>query len=92
MVGAYRLGEEHELGAGGERAGECDALLLTAGELVREPALVLAGAGQTHLGEHLGHAGEARRVEQAVAADLAGRGPAPRSTAQVAEALLSRLG
>jgi 3-isopropylmalate dehydrogenase len=41
--------------------------------------------------EHLGHADEARRVEQAVAADLASRGPAPRSTAEVAEALLSRL-
>jgi len=41
--------------------------------------------------EHLGHADLARRVEQAVADDLASRGPAPRSTAQVAEALLSRL-
>ena len=42
--------------------------------------------------EHLGHAEQARRVEQAVADDLAARGPAPRSTAEVAEALLSRLG
>ena len=41
--------------------------------------------------EHLGHADEARRVEQAVADDLASRGPAPRATAEVAEALLSRL-
>ena len=41
--------------------------------------------------EHLGHAEEARRVEQAVADDLASRGPAPRSTAEVAEALLTRL-
>jgi 3-isopropylmalate dehydrogenase len=42
--------------------------------------------------EHLGHADAARRVEQAVADDLASRGSAPRSTAQVAEALLARLG
>jgi 3-isopropylmalate dehydrogenase len=42
--------------------------------------------------EHLGHADEARRVERAVADDLAQRGTAPRSTDQVAEALLSRLG
>ena len=41
--------------------------------------------------EHLGHAEQARRVEQAVADDLAARGPAPRSTAEVADALLSRL-
>ena len=41
--------------------------------------------------EHLGHADEARRVEQAVADDLASRWPAPRATAEVAEALLSRL-
>src|SRR5687767_14139190 len=41
--------------------------------------------------EHLGHAEEARRVEQAVADDLATRGAVPRSTDQVAEALLSRL-
>jgi len=41
--------------------------------------------------EHLGHADEARRVERAVAADLASRGTAQRSTAEVAEALLARL-
>ena len=41
--------------------------------------------------EHLGHAEQARRVERAVAADLASRGPAPRTTDQVAEALLSQL-
>jgi 3-isopropylmalate dehydrogenase len=41
--------------------------------------------------EHLGHAEQARQVEQAVADDLATRGPAPRSTAEVAEALLARL-
>ena len=41
--------------------------------------------------EHLGHADEARRVERAVGADLASRGTAQRSTAEVAEALLARL-
>jgi 3-isopropylmalate dehydrogenase len=41
--------------------------------------------------EHLGHAEQARRVEQAVADDLAARGPAARSTTQVADALLARL-
>ena len=40
--------------------------------------------------DHLGHAEQARRVEDAVAADLAERGPAPRTTAEVAEALLFR--
>ena len=42
--------------------------------------------------EHLGHADAARRVEQAVAADLLVRGTAPRSTAEVGDALLARLG
>ncbi len=42
--------------------------------------------------EHLGHPAEARRVEAAVADDLADRGASVRSTAQVGEALLSRLG
>ena len=42
--------------------------------------------------EHLGHLDEARRVEAAVAADLAERGGSVRSTAQVGEALLDRLG
>ncbi len=42
--------------------------------------------------EHLGHADEAARVEAAVAADLAGRGSAPRATAEVGDALLGRLG
>jgi len=40
---------------------------------------------------HLGHDDEARRVEQAVADDLAARGSAPRSTTEVADALLARL-
>ena len=42
--------------------------------------------------EHLGHADAARRVEQAVAADLLERGSAVRSTTQVGDALLARLG
>ena len=42
--------------------------------------------------EHLGHAEQARRVEQAVADDLASRGSSPRSTTEVGEALLARLG
>ncbi|MCY7363961.1 MAG: 3-isopropylmalate dehydrogenase [Frankiaceae bacterium] len=42
--------------------------------------------------EHLGHADDAARVEAAVAADLFTRGDAPRSTSQVADALLARLG
>ena len=41
--------------------------------------------------EHLGQAAAARRVEDAVADDLAGRGAARRSTAEVGSALLSRL-
>ena len=42
--------------------------------------------------EHLGHDEAARRVESAVAADLASRGPAARSTSEVGDALLARLG
>ncbi len=42
--------------------------------------------------EHLGHSAQARAVEQAVADDLAGRGTAPRTTDDVAGALLARLG
>ena len=42
--------------------------------------------------EHLGRAEEAARVEGAVAADLADRGTARRGTAEVGDALLSRLG
>jgi len=41
--------------------------------------------------EHLGHPEQAARVEAAVAADLAGRGGAVRSTSQVADALLAAL-
>jgi 3-isopropylmalate dehydrogenase len=41
--------------------------------------------------EHLGHADEAKRVETAVAEDLRTRGTAPRSTAQVGDALVALL-
>jgi 3-isopropylmalate dehydrogenase len=41
--------------------------------------------------EHLGHAEQARRVEQAVAEDLRTRGSAPRSTREIGDALLARL-
>jgi 3-isopropylmalate dehydrogenase len=41
--------------------------------------------------EHLGHDEQARRVEAAVAEDLRTRAPAPRTTAEVGAALLSRL-
>ena len=41
--------------------------------------------------DHTGHADAARRVEAAVAADLAGRGGARRSTAEVGNALASAL-
>jgi 3-isopropylmalate dehydrogenase len=41
--------------------------------------------------DHLGMADAARRVEEAVAADLATRGPSPRSTRQVGDAVLARL-
>jgi 3-isopropylmalate dehydrogenase len=42
--------------------------------------------------EHLGLAGEARRVEAAVAEDLAARGGGPRTTAQVGDAIVGRIG
>jgi len=42
--------------------------------------------------EHLGHVDAAARVETAVAADLLERGSAPRSTSEVGDALLARLG
>ncbi len=42
--------------------------------------------------EHLGYRVEAARVQEAVAADLAERGPRPRTTAEVGDALVGRLG
>ena len=41
--------------------------------------------------QHLGQVGLATRVEEAVAADLAGRGPAPRATSEVGDAVLAQL-
>ena len=41
--------------------------------------------------EHLGRGDEARRVEQAVAEDLASRGDATRSTSQIGDAVAARL-
>jgi 3-isopropylmalate dehydrogenase len=41
--------------------------------------------------DHLGHTGAARRVEAAVAADLAERGGAARSTSQAGDAIAARL-
>jgi 3-isopropylmalate dehydrogenase len=41
--------------------------------------------------DHLGHAAEAARVEAAVAADLAERGPEARSTTQVGDAIAARV-
>ena len=42
--------------------------------------------------EHLGESAAAQRVEQAVAADLLSRGTAPRTTVEVGDAVLARLG
>jgi 3-isopropylmalate dehydrogenase len=42
--------------------------------------------------DHVGHVDAAARVEAAVAADLAGRGDGPRTTAEVGDALVARLG
>jgi 3-isopropylmalate dehydrogenase len=42
--------------------------------------------------EHLGHVEAARRVERAVAADLAARGDAPRTTGQIGDAIAGRVG
>ena len=59
-----------------------------AGQGVADPAAAVLSVAL--LLEHLGHAEQARRVEQAVAADLAGRS-GTRTTAQVQDALLARL-
>jgi 3-isopropylmalate dehydrogenase len=42
--------------------------------------------------EHLGHADEAKRVEEAVAGDLAARGSTTRSTAEIGDALVAAVG
>ncbi|MBM7505121.1 3-isopropylmalate dehydrogenase [Agromyces aurantiacus] len=42
--------------------------------------------------DHLGHAGPADRVRQAVAADIADRGDARRSTSEIGDAIAARIG
>jgi 3-isopropylmalate dehydrogenase len=59
-----------------------------AGQGVADPTAAVLSVAL--LLEHLGHAEQARRVEDAVAADLAAR-PAARTTSQVRDALLARL-
>jgi len=61
-----------------------------AGQGVADPtATVLSTA---LLLEHLGHAAVAARIDAAVAADLAERGPSVRGTREVGDALIARLG
>src|SRR4051794_22940896 len=61
-----------------------------AGQGKADPTATVLSVGM--LLEHVGHADAAARVESAVAADLAERGDAPRSTAEVGDALVARLG
>jgi 3-isopropylmalate dehydrogenase len=61
-----------------------------AGQGIADPTATALSVGM--LLAHLGHADAAARVEAAVAADLAERGTAKRSTAQVGDALAARLG
>jgi 3-isopropylmalate dehydrogenase len=61
-----------------------------AGQGIADPTATALSVGM--LLAHLGHADAAARVEAAVAADLAERGTAKRSTAQVGDALTARLG
>ncbi len=60
-----------------------------AGQGIADPTATVLSVGL--LLEHLGLRDAAARVEQAVAADLAERGPAPRSTKEVGDALVARL-
>ena len=61
-----------------------------AGQGKADPTAAVLSVGL--LLEHLGHADEARRVEEAVMRDLASRGSAPRSTSAVGDAILAQLG
>jgi 3-isopropylmalate dehydrogenase len=61
-----------------------------AGQGKADPTATILSAAM--LLEHLGHDKAAQRVEQAVAADLAERGTAVRSTSQVGAAIAARLG
>jgi 3-isopropylmalate dehydrogenase len=58
-----------------------------AGKGIADPTATVLSVGM--LLDHAGYAAAARRVEAAVAADLAGRGDARRSTAEVGDALAS---
>lgn len=61
-----------------------------AGQGVADPTATVLSVGM--LLDHLGHPTLAARVEAAVAADLAERGDTRRSTVEVGDALLARLG
>ncbi len=60
-----------------------------AGRGKADPTATILSVGM--LLAHLGRTAEAERVEQAVAADLAGRGSAPRPTRAVGDAIAARL-
>jgi 3-isopropylmalate dehydrogenase len=60
-----------------------------AGQGKADPTATVLSIGM--LLEHLGHVDEAKRVEAVVADDLLTRGPAPRATAQVGDALAAAL-
>lgn len=60
-----------------------------AGQGKADPTAAILSAAM--LLDHLGEYGAAQRVEQAVAADLAGRGGADRSTTQIGDAIAARL-
>jgi 3-isopropylmalate dehydrogenase len=60
-----------------------------AGKGVADPTATILSVAM--LRDHLGFGGAARRLEAAVAADLAGRGTAKRSTAEVGDAIIAQL-
>ncbi|MBO1755968.1 3-isopropylmalate dehydrogenase [Allobranchiibius sp. CTAmp26] len=60
-----------------------------AGQAKADPTATILSVAM--LLEHLGRPDEARRVQEAVAADLAGRGDAPRSTTQIGAAIAERV-
>jgi len=61
-----------------------------AGKGIADPTATVLSVAM--LLDHVGRTEAARRVEAAVAADLAGRGPDPRSTADIGQALAAALG
>lgn len=60
-----------------------------AGQGKADPTAAILSAAM--LLDHLGEYGASQRVEQAVSADLAARGSAPRTTAEVGDAIAARL-